>query len=724
MSDASTILSSPFQPPGSVIDDKGEGHVVAVQDSSTLSAPQEILPPDGGFDAWMTIAGAWLIQFCTFGYINAFGVYQDYYTREFLTNYTASDVSWIGSFQLAMQYIPGVLVGRAFDAGYLYSPPDRLTLVFVLTSFQTAIISASQALSFLNCLQVFLAQALGMGIAQGMLFLPSLTIVPHHFRRRRALATGIVVTGSSAGGIVMPIMLNAFFHSRIGFANGVRIGAAMIAVLLFIANCMVRTRLPPKSARPTITRQDFFSLIAPHADVAIINAGSIGGRLLPTFLADIVGVYNMLIPCIAASSFLLWAIFGAKTSAGVIIVSLLFGFTSGACERLRCFGPAMSDPTDAPLTVCVQLDVSLIPNLLACLARSMSELGVRMGIAFSVVGIAMLVGTPIDGALLGPNYDWWKPILFCGFCKHASGSLEDVVREAIAQQFEVYGLTEHVPRYRAQDLYPEEAKAELSVEDLTTQFDAFLVEAHRLKARYAPQITLLVGLETEYVSLIDLDRLSELLEHSEGRIEYLVGSVHHVNGTPIDLDAETFQRCLSDIAVTESDGVDVEHERTGRYLEMYFDAQFELMRRVHPEVVGHIDLCRLYTPALRFEDYPRAWFKLERNIKYAVVYGAVFEVNAAALRKGWEAAYPGEDVIELILQRGGRFVLSDDSHGPHAVGLNYVRMAAYLQRVGVNELYVLERTETPNAEGRFVRPVRVKGHWWEHAFWKDKEENS
>ena len=42
------------------------------------------------------------------------------------------------------------------------------------------------------------------------------------------------------------------------------------------------------------------------------------------------------------------------------------------------------------------------------------------------------------------------------FCKHASGSLEEVVLEAIRQNFVVYGLSEHVPRYRQQDLYPEE----------------------------------------------------------------------------------------------------------------------------------------------------------------------------------------------------------------------------------------------------------------------------
>ena len=42
------------------------------------------------------------------------------------------------------------------------------------------------------------------------------------------------------------------------------------------------------------------------------------------------------------------------------------------------------------------------------------------------------------------------------FCKHATGLLEEVVKEALDQGFEVYGLTEHGPRYHVKDLYPEE----------------------------------------------------------------------------------------------------------------------------------------------------------------------------------------------------------------------------------------------------------------------------
>lgn len=45
------------------------------------------------------------------------------------------------------------------------------------------------------------------------------------------------------------------------------------------------------------------------------------------------------------------------------------------------------------------------------------------------------------------------------FCKHAQGRLEDVVLEAIRQGFKVLGLSEHMPRYRPIDFYPEEVIA-------------------------------------------------------------------------------------------------------------------------------------------------------------------------------------------------------------------------------------------------------------------------
>ncbi|KIJ05938.1 histidinol-phosphatase [Paxillus involutus ATCC 200175] len=302
------------------------------------------------------------------------------------------------------------------------------------------------------------------------------------------------------------------------------------------------------------------------------------------------------------------------------------------------------------------------------------------------------------------------------FCKHASGTLEDVVLEAIKQGFEVYGLTEHVPRYRVEDLYPEEAG--LSPDALIQQFTNFLNEAHRLKSAYASQITLLVGLETEFITETDLEKLSALLSEHSSRVEYIVGSIHHVNAIPIDFDHASFERALHSFtdAVAEINTQGGCH--MDKFLAAYFDAQYRLLERFRPEIIGHLDLCRLYNPELRFSEFPNAWEILKRNIKFAINYGALFEVNAAALRKGWLTPYPGEDVIAVILELGGRLALSDDSHGPYRVGEHYPETRNYLQQLGVKELWYLSHSSDGNAFERGLAPARVAGDWWEHDFWK------
>lgn len=194
--------------------------------------------------------------------------------------------SWIGSLQLFLMYAPGVVVGHLFDAGYLSVflfhqisaplsdprlslPPPRAAQpprpdrrlhplrLFGLHAFahpagpilpgQSERSPHRPLLHPIPPPQVFLAQGIGIGLSVGLLFLPSLSIVSHHFRTRRALATGIVVSGASCGGIVFPVMLNHLFaNTKMGFANGVRTSGALIAALLALANCIMRTRLPPK----------------------------------------------------------------------------------------------------------------------------------------------------------------------------------------------------------------------------------------------------------------------------------------------------------------------------------------------------------------------------------------------------------------------------------------------------------------------------------------------
>ena len=75
--------------------------------------------------------------------------------------------------------------------------------------------------------------------------------------------------------------------------------------------------------------------------------------------------------------------------------------------------------------------------------------------------------------------------------------------------------------------------------------------------------------------------------------------------------------------------------------------------------------------------------------------------------------------LQIIQRHNGRFTLSDDSHGPHAVGLNYHRLPEYLQAVAISELWFLQRSNTTNVAGRTIQAAaaKVNGEWLDHKFW-------
>ena len=71
--------------------------------------------------------------------------------------------------------------------------------------------------------------------------------------------------------------------------------------------------------------------------VTILNAGGIFGRLLPNFLADHFGPYNMLIICLFICSTLAFAMLSISNFGGVTSFALFYGFWSGSCKLFRSF---------------------------------------------------------------------------------------------------------------------------------------------------------------------------------------------------------------------------------------------------------------------------------------------------------------------------------------------------------------------------------------------------
>lgn len=126
-----------------------------------------------------------------------------------------------------------------------------------------------------------------------------------------------------------------------------------------------------------MSRADMSSHLAFYL-LALVNAGSSLGRILPNFAADYVGTLNMQTIFISASAVLSLSLIAIRNVKGILAFCVLYGFFTGTF-------------------------VSLPAPTVASLSKNMAQLGARLSMAFMAAGVGSLVGSPIAGAILSTN---------------------------------------------------------------------------------------------------------------------------------------------------------------------------------------------------------------------------------------------------------------------------------------------------------------------------------
>lgn len=168
-------------------------------------------------------------------------------------------------------------------------------------------------------------------------------------------------------------------------------------------------------------------------------------------------------------------------------------------------------------------------------------------------------------------------------------------------------------------------------------------------------------------------------------MDYFIGSVHHVHSIPIDYDAATYQKAINASSRKDEESC----------YEDYYDLQYKMLKALKPKVVGHFDLIRLMspTPGRDLQEWKGVWERVLRNLQVVKETGGWLECNSAALRKGLEEPYPHRVIAEEWIKMGGKFTMSDDSHGIAQVATNYSRALTFLEGLGVKEVWTLRRTD-------------------------------
>jgi histidinol-phosphatase (PHP family) len=256
------------------------------------------------------------------------------------------------------------------------------------------------------------------------------------------------------------------------------------------------------------------------------------------------------------------------------------------------------------------------------------------------------------------------------FCNHARDTLEAVVLTYIGKGFEWVGITEHMPPVSDQFLYPDEKAAGLSAADLYHRFAEYIQTGRHLQYKYADQIELFIGMETEAYtgSNAFVDQLKEKFKP-----DYLVGSLHHVNDHPFDLNPEGYAHAAEALG-----GLD-------RLYERYFDQQYAMLLNQNPQVVGHFDIIRIYDPDYRSRiAAPAIKAKILRNLKQIKTMGAILDFNVSALTKGADEPYVTPSILQNAKSLEITVVPGDDSHGVATAGANVDKGIEILEQSGFN----------------------------------------
>ncbi|KAL4063341.1 MFS general substrate transporter [Scleroderma citrinum] len=378
--------------------------------------PRDLLDfPDGGLRAWSVVIGAVLISFSTFGWVNSFGVFQTYYQQNTFRDQSASDISWIGSIQYGLIFVPALFTGRLLDIGYYNVPLAVSSIIYVIVLFLVA-----ECRTFL---QVILCQGVATGFLAGMLFGSTPAIVSHWFLKKRSQAFGVLAMGSSIGGTILPIATQQLF-GKVGFKWAIRIMAFILAFVVLIANLLLRPRLPTSNVKgglfnwaafknPAFTccviayNVTLLGLFVPliYIDlsgqasglspnftfylIAIANCASLIGRLSSGILADRYGALNALIPFTLIGGIMSFAWpYVTSHVVPLVIVTVVYGCSIGAF-------------------------VSLIPSTPARLG-GMNDAGRRIGMAMTAMAFGAAGGPPLAGAIHTRSGGFEAVGLYCG----------------------------------------------------------------------------------------------------------------------------------------------------------------------------------------------------------------------------------------------------------------------------------------------------------------------
>ncbi|KAL0932437.1 riboflavin transporter MCH5 [Colletotrichum truncatum] len=365
--------------------------------------------------AWICVLGSFLFLMPSFGFMQSVGTVQAFLQENQLKEYSSRDIGWITGVYNFLTMFLGIQAGPLMDV-FGSKPLGPLAAGFLVPMF-FLLAECKTYWQFILCLGV-----LG-GIGNAIATTVGIAVTGKLFLRRRGLALGLALAGSSTGGIIFPLALRQMlpmwgwrwslravgfivlgimclgltclspFPRLIAIAQGDSHGdrrskkdAAMdfsafrSASFSFVTGAIFLLEFAIFGATailPTLVSWAGFPVESGYSMLAILNGLSSLGRILPGLVGDYLGHFNVLLAMV---------IFTLVTTAAT-----LTAFGSTRIEALYAFAALWGFGTGSFL--------SLTP---VCMGKACDtkDYGRYYGTMNFVISFALLLTMPVSGQML------------------------------------------------------------------------------------------------------------------------------------------------------------------------------------------------------------------------------------------------------------------------------------------------------------------------------------
>lgn len=248
---------------------------------------------------------------------------------------------------------------------------------------------------------------------------------------------------------------------------------------------------------------------------------------------------------------------------------------------------------------------------------------------------------------------------------------ETFIQEAIRQGFYSYGISSHAP-------LPFHTHWSMDMEDT----DAYIREITHLKAKYAGQIEVYLGMEIDYLT-DDHNPSSSFFQKLP--LDYRIGSVHLLhdregNLTDIDVKPERFAELIETRF----------NKDLKQVVTAYFDKLMTMLEKGGFDFVGHADKISMNASYCQPDITSQPWYldKIRTYFSMIAAGGYMMEINTKAFKnKG--LFFPNREHFTLIRDLRIPVLVNSDSHQISFMNDGRPEALQALQDAGIREVYEL-----------------------------------